>query len=489
MVLLERETEQKILRVLKIGGFIVLLGIFIGITLGVYTLFNPPLFLILINISQHEATLFFLGVYLPSFVIIVALGYVFVTTQKIKKFNLWRTFALSILILLCLILSALSIFNFLSFFGGFLVLTAVILAHTKPTFKALWKREACFLVETGTVLIASSSLLFLLIWSISGFLQTYSSGIYETNYSYPYILLVMGSLSLFTFFMAPLLCLHRTNKGLCGILSLTMSILAFITIIQNQYIYFNLSAYQGIFLAIIGTILTFCGGLICIKLSLSEAIFSTAPGLSFLYWGKHCPYCGESWVNFKKDVCSSCGRSLNLKSEISFCPHCGRLVTQNAGDCPHCMEDIGSLPVYISLSKLRGEGFIMKRGKLGKLQKTLGVLSKHIAGILGRIQLPLKESVYIGILTFLITFLSFIGYIRTEPAAAQGCFVYHYGFPLEWLEVPFSVQIPFLYYIMRGGVRIIWIALILDFTFYFLLAFIVVHGIAKLKSRYAFLES
>jgi len=482
MVLLKRrESEQKPLRIIRTGGYVVLLGIFLGVTLGVYTLFNPPLFLILINISQYEATLFFLGVYLPSFVIIVALGYVLATTPKLERLNLWRTATLCTLILLCLTLSALSILNFLSFLGGFLALTAVILAYTKPTFKALWKREACFFVETGTILIASSSMLFLLMWFISRFLQTYSPRIYEANYSYPYTLLVIVVLSLLTFSITPFLCLHGANKGPCGILSLTISILSFVTIIQNQYVYFNLSAYQGIFLASIGIILTFCGALIYIKLFLSEAILSSALGPSFLYWGKYCPYCGESWINFEKDFCSSCGRSLHRNLKTSFCPYCGRLVPEDNRNCPHCMEDIGSLPVYISLRRQKEERLLMKRGKPGKLQKALGFLSEHTE-VLARAELPLRKFVYICILTFLFAFLSFIGYRRTEPAGTSSrgarLLVSHYGFPFEWLEVLFSL----LPYLVRG-VRVIWVALILDFILYLLLALVILYGTTRLKSR------
>ena len=476
MVLLKRrEIEQKPSRIIRTGGYVVLLGILIGVTFGAYTLFNPPLFPLLINISQYEATFFFLSVYLPSFVIIVALGYVFATTPKLEKFNLWRTATLCTLILLCLTLSALSIFNFLSFLGGLLVLTAVILAYTRPTFKALWKREACFFVETGTILIASASMLFLLMWFISRFLQTYSAGIYEVSYSYPYVLLMIAVLSLLTFFVTPYLCLHGANVGLCGTLSLTMSVLSFVTITQNQYVYFNLSAYQGIFLAGTGTILTFCGALIYIKLFLSEVLLSAALGPSFFYWGKYCPYCGEPWVNFNKDPCSTCGRSLYWKLKMSFCPYCGRLVPQNTRNCPHCREDIGSLPVYISLIKRKEERLLKKGRKPGKLQKALGFLLKYTNVLTARTGLAFKESVYICVLTFLFAFVSFIGYVRTEPAARYGFFVSRYGFPLEWLEVFLSVT-------MVLNVRVIWTALILDFTLYFVLAFAIIYGVTRRKS-------
>ena len=334
------------MKILRTGGYVLLLGIFIGVTFGVYTLFNPSLFLVVINISQYEATLFFLGVYLPSFIIIVALGYLFATTS-VERLSLWRTFTLCTLILLCLTLSALSILNLLSFLGGILVLIAVVLAYTKPTFKALWKREACFLVEAGNILIASGSTLFLLMWFISRFLQTYSPGIYGVSYSHVYVLLIIEVLSLLTFIATPLLCLHGANKGPCGILSLTISILSFVTLIQNRYVYFNLSTYPGIFLLSIGAILTFCGAFIYIKLFLSEATLFPTFAPSFLYQGNYCPYCGEPWTNANEDFCSACRRSLHREVKMSFCPYCGRLVRQNTKNCPHCGEAIESLPVYI----------------------------------------------------------------------------------------------------------------------------------------------
>ncbi len=464
-----REIEQKPLIILKTGGYVVLLGILIGVTMGAYTLFNPPLFLILINISQYEATLFFLGVYLPSFVVIVALGYVFATIPKLEKLTLWRTAALCTLILLCLALSALSIFNFLSFLGGLLLLTAVILAYTKPTFKAFWKREAGFFVETGTILIASSSMLFLLMWFISRFLQTYSIGVYEANYSYPYILLIIGILSLLIFFVTPLLCLHGTNKGLCGILSLTMSVLSFVTIIQNQYVYFNLSAYLGAFLAGIGTILTLCGSLIYIKLSLSGAT-SLPPILepSFLYQGKYCPHCGEPWMDPNQDFCSACGRNLKWRLKTSFCPYCGRLVSEGFRNCPHCKEDIRSLPIYVS-AKEREEIVLVRRGRLGILRRVLEILAENI-------DVAFKEFVYICTLTFLFAFMSFIGHVSIEPTTTQGIYVLRYGFPLEWLEILSSM------FWERTYITVIWAALILDFILYFLLAFAIIYGVIRLRS-------
>lgn len=475
MVLLKRrEIELEPLKILRIGGYVVLFGVFIGVTFGVYALFNPPLFLILINISQYEAPLFFSGVYLPGFVIIVALGYVFATIPKLERLTLWRIAALCTLILLCLALSALSIFNLLSLLGGFLVLTALILAYTKPTFKALWKREACFFVETGTMLIASSSMLYLLMWVISRFFHSYSMGVYEASYSYPYILLVIGILSLLTFFVTPILCLHGDSKWLCGILSLTVNALSFVTIIHQQYVYFNLSAYLGAFLAGVGTILTFCGSLIYIKLSLFGAT-SPPPILepSLRYQGYYCPYCGEPWMDSDQDFCSACGENLKKKLKTSFCPYCGRLVSEDFRNCPHCKEDIWSLPIYVSLRKREEEIGPLKR-RLGKLPRVLEIFLEYT-------NMTFKDFVYVCILTFLFAFLSFLGYVRTEPAAMSGFIIAHYGFPFECVEALYEEH-GFSYSLVWGSVKIIWVALILDFISYFLLAFAIVYGITRLKS-------
>lgn len=474
----KREIEHNFtLKLIKTGGYLVLIGIFIGVTLEVYALLNPPLFSIFNNISQYEAVSFFLSVYLPSFITVVAIGYVFATIPNLEKFNLWRTMTLCLLALLCLALSALSIVNIFAFLGGIIALAAIIFAHTKPTFKVFWKREASFFLETGTILIASSSMLFLLMLLISGFLQTYSAGVYEVSYSYPYLLFLMIILSSLTFLVTPYLCLYGTNVGLCGIIGLTVGILSFIVIIRNQYVYFSQSVWQGIFLWGVGTILMFVGALVNFRLIFSE-IASPTLEPSFVYDGSFCPYCGERWLDANKVVCSKCGRNLFWKLEKSFCPYCGRLVIQDIKNCPHCGEYVASLPVYISPMKLEEEKLLMEIGKPGKLQKAFDFMLEHVNKTLARTGLSFKEFVYICILTSLFVFLSFIAYVRAELMVIEWseCIVLRYGFPLEWLEV-----------LTRFGERsrvlrttFIWPALILDIVLYFLLAFVIVYGFEKL---------
>jgi len=478
MVMLEkRENEHKsALKLVKTGGYFILFGIFIGVTMGVYSLFNPPLFSIFTNISNYEAVSFFLGMYLPSFIIILAIGYIFATTSNLEKFNLWRTATLCSLIILCLALSALSILNILSFLGGIIILAAIIFVHTKPTFKAFWRREACFFVEAGTILIASSSALFLLMFLISGFLQTYSAGVYEVSYTYPYLLFLMIVLSLLVFLVTPFLCLHGSNVGLCGIIGLIVGVLSFMTIIRNQFVLFNQSVWQGIFLWGMGIILVFIGALTNFKLFFTE-IESPTLESSYLYKGNFCPYCGEYWVDADKVICSTCGRNLFGKLEKSFCPHCGHLVIQDVKNCPHCGEYVASLPVYISPRKIEEEKLFKEIRKPGKLQKTLDSLLEYINAIIDRIGLSFKEFIYMNILIFLLVFLAFFVYVKTELIIGTPWYiVFHYGFPLEWLEVK-------AYFPTKTSIRIVMPAIILNFILCVLSAFVIVYGFKKLYDR------
>jgi hypothetical protein len=479
MVMLEkRENEYSFtLKLIKTGGYLVLIGVFIGVTLEVYALLNPPLFSIFNNISQYETASFFLSVYLPSFITVVAIGYVFATIPNLEKFNLWRTATLCLLALLCLALSALSIVNIFAFLGGIIALAAIIFAHTKPTFKVLWKREASFFLETGTILIASSSMLFLLMLLISGLLQTYSAGVYEVSYSYPYLLFLMIILSSLTFLVTPYLCLYGTNVGLCGIIGLTVGILSFMAIIRNQYVYFSQSVWQGIFLWGVGTILMFVGALVDLRLVFSE-IASPTLEPSFVYDGRFCAYCGERWLDANKVVCPKCGRNLFWKLEKSFCPYCGRLVVRDVNNCLHCGEYVASLPVYISPKEIDQEKLLSEIREPGKLQKSLDFLLERINKILAWTELSFKEFLYMGILTFLFAFLLFFAYVKIEftPLGVNGHMVFHYGFPLEWLEVV-------AFFPAKTTVRIVLPAIILNLILCVLLAFVIVYGSKKAYER------
>jgi len=469
MVLLEaRATEEKVSRTIRVAGLLVLAGVTLGTTLGVYALLNPWLFSVFIDISQYEATPFFLGFYLPSFVIIVALGYVFATTQRLEKSDLWHVAPLSVLCLLCVVLSALSPFNILAFMGGFLALIAVIFAHTKPAFKTLWRREACFLVEAGSLLTASSSSLFLLMWFISQFVPTYSAGFAGAGAYYLFVMLMMEALSFLVFFVISTFCSRSAHTGFCGLLGLVVGVTFSVIALQNQYLYINASSYLGVFLVGAGIAFTLCGALIYVELFLSQVASPVVLMPSFLFRGKYCPYCGELWVDSARTLCSSCGRSVKWRPEVPFCPYCGRLVSRGFQICPHCNEDVASTPVYYSLRKLEKKE-LWRIERETKLQKVLRTVSEYVP-------LTLKEYVYVIILTFVFAFASFIGFIRTEPHPNPdyaGFFLVHYGFPFEWIEIITSIA-------YAGRATILLGALILDLIAYFLLAFVIVLGLLKI---------
>jgi len=469
IALLEAATiEKKVSKVIRVAGLLILAGASIGTALGVYALLNPWLFSVFIDIGHSEATPFFLGFYLPSFVIIVALGYVFATTQRLERLDLWLVAPLSVLGLLCIVLSALLPFNILAFIGGLLALTAVIFAHTKPAFNTLWKREACFLVEAGSLLVASSSSVFLLMWFVSQFMPTYSAGFAGIGSKYLYALLIMEALSFLTFFAISHFCLRGPHTGFCGMLGLVAGVTFSVIAIQSKYFFINASTHLGAFLVVTGIASTLFGALIYVKLFLSQAASSAVLMPSLLFRGKYCPYCGELWSDPARTVCSSCGHSLKWKPEVPFCPYCGRLVSKGVQTCPHCKEDVGSRPVYYSLRKLqKREMWSIKRES--KMQRVLQAIDKYVP-------LTFKEFVYVVILTFALAFASFLGYIRAEPHPDPdyaGFLLVHYGFPFEWLQILTTTE-----FAARATVSIV--ALALDLVVYFLVALFIYLGFSKL---------
>ncbi len=460
-------------RLMRIGGYVLLFGILIGITLGVYALFNPRFFLIFLNISEYEAPSFFLAVYLPSLVLIVGVGYVFATKSELKNLSNRRAAVLCMLVIVCLTFASFSIFNALAVVGGVIALAAVILSQTQPSFKVLWKREASFLVETGSMLVVSASMLFLLMLVISRFLRTYSAGVYAVSNSYPYVLLVIAALSLLTFAVTPFVGLHGSKTGLIGIVAFGTSVSSFVAAIQNEYVLSNLAMYQGLSLLGVGTAMTLAGALVYFKLSLSGEISSQSLKPTFTYKGRHCPHCGSSWGDPSQRVCLNCSQNLYSEQSISFCPHCGRLNQQEAKNCPHCGEDVTSLPVHISL----------------KSSKQRRLFSR----ILDSLELSLKQFIMILILLILFNFTAYLSYVRVEsdlPVQAGSKTIRYYGVPLEWFQLVLvwakapSPQpgVTRLYStFMALGVN--WATLILDLTLYFLLAFAIVYGVGRLRSR------
>jgi hypothetical protein len=471
MALIEtRTTEERASRTIRVAGLLVLAGSSLGTTLSVYALLNPWLFSVFIDISQYEAMPFFLGFYLPSFVIIIALGYVFATTRRLERMDLWHVAPLGILGLLCIVLSALSPFNILSFMGGFLALTAIIFAQAKPAFKTLWKREAAFLLEAGSLLVAASSSLFLLMWLINQFMPTYSPSFGTIGAFNLDSLLTTEALSFLIFFAIFRFGFRSALTSLCGMLGLVSTATFSLIAIENRFFYANASAFLGAFLAGTGIVFVFGGALIYFKLFLYKATSPVVLMPSFVFRGKYCPYCGEPWTDQARTVCSSCGHSLKWRPEVPFCPYCGRLISKGIQTCPHCKEDVASRPIIYSLAKLEKKE-IWGLERESSIEKALRVMSEHIP-------LTLKEYVYVVLLSFSFAFILFVSYVRTEPHPQYvgRYFLVHYGFPFEWLEITTSIS-------AGASARFLLDALILDGILYFWLAFGIILGLAKFFER------
>lgn len=331
--------KNKPLRMVRLGGYLIILGILLGIAIGVLAVVNPWFSSRFVGISQYEAIGFFLGVNLPTSVITVALGYIFATTMRLDGSNGWRSVYLSILSLVCLVTSALSVFNFFSFLGGFLVLIGVILAYSEPTFQALSGREASFLAETGALLVASSSTLFLFMWLVAESLPTYLMGAWRFGFLYPSAFLTMAIGAFLMFLLIPLLGLRSAHPGACGFLSLILLILISLIAVQLQFVYLNLSGYLGFFMLIVGIASALFGALINIRIFFSVTAELKIPETSPSFQ-RYCAYCGRvlgKSPGYQK-FCSQCGRRPTWKSGAPFCPYCGRVVPKDAYVCPHCQE-------------------------------------------------------------------------------------------------------------------------------------------------------
>ncbi len=337
---MKENDEGELLKIIGLGGSLVLLGSIFGSIIGVYAMFNPLVFSRIVDISQFEVEGFFLSVNLPSFVVVVALGYIFATTLSLNGDSVWRTPYLSILSLIAIVLSALSIFNFISLFGSFLALISAILAHTRPTFKAFSRREASFFVEIGAMLMASFSILFLSMWFVSRLFQTYLMRAWEFGSLYPSSLLIMAILSFLMFFVTYFLGWYGTHNGACGALNLIMIIAISAIAIRSQYVYVNFSGYIGIFMLVAGILSTLFGTLVYINLFFSRVAPIEVPKQAFPYHGRYCPYCGTPMSGQYETLCTGCGRKLTWKPGAPFCPYCGRVVAKDAHICPHCQRTL-----------------------------------------------------------------------------------------------------------------------------------------------------
>lgn len=111
----------------------------------------------------------------------------------------------------------------------------------------------------------------------------------------------------------------------------------------------------------------------------------------------------------------------------------------------------------------------------GKLRRALDVIAEHI-------DMTFKDFVYICILTALFGVFAFVGHVRREPTELEEFFTFHYGYPLEYFEALYREYTGWIphYALVWGSVKITWVALILDFAFYFLLAFATVYVLERI---------
>ena len=146
------------------------------------------------------------------------------------------------------------------------------------------------------------------------------------------------------------------------------------------------------------------------------------------------------------------------------------MVHQNSKNCPHCDEDVTTIPVHVSV----------------KTSKEKGLFSR----ILESFELSVKEFVLVLILLLLFNFAAYLSYVRTEATNLGYTIIRHYGISLEWLQIILSGSSRHAQHgegtvIQYGlqGVGIAWAPFILDLPFYFLLAFAMVYGTVKLRSK------
>lgn len=346
------------------------------------------------------------------------IGYLFATTLGFEKAGLSNFMRLCLLSLLCLVLSAFSVFYLISFLGGFLALTALVIGFTRPEFKTLSKGEAFFLAEVGSMLVASFSSIFILMWVVSSFFQTYAFGSYG-SFS-PYALLGVEVLSFLMFFAIPFMDVRGINVGLSGAFGLLLSSLSFVSALQNRYALLNPTAYLGIFMLVLGYVLVLVGDLMCLRVFLKELQTPSITLVSSpLEQGKYCPYCGKPREIASQVFCYHCRRSLLWAPNAPFCTSCGQLVPTSAQMCPHCQDNIRDKGVYFHTKDLREQKIAdrlvaksMKRRPwmirgLSKMSRAL----KPGVDVFPSVRLPLDlmDAVFIVVAACVFSFLFFWG--------------------------------------------------------------------------------
>lgn len=505
---MEEENIGRLVDIVKIGGYMVGAGALVGFSVGIYMLFDRALFGYLIQVAQFEVLSFFLSVFMPSFIVLIVIAYLLVTTLGLKQINLASVTSLCALSILSIVLSALSIFYFISFLGGFLTLAVSIRAYAKPSFSSSSPGLAFFLVEFGAMFVASSSMLFLLMWGVSNLFVTYAMG-FLGSYS-PIALLIVVILSFVVSFAIPFWIRPGTKLALSGTLGLAILFISYLFAIQSRYILFNASAYIGMSLLIAGFALALIGNLMYLRLFFFVPEAPVVPAMTLLQ-GRYCPYCGNARVASSQDSCLQCGRSLMWSPNAPFCSSCGKLVPTNAQVCTHCQEDIGNKMICYNLTEAKEHAIVdwsltesgpkkspvhnrlMKwllrmRPLLKPVERVLLSVKRVFYFLIERMDLTLKEAVLLVILIYVFGFVSFIGFVRVEPSRIDlgpGLIIYllvsSYGFPLAWLLV--RCDVPPTYLRVKGvyDIVILWPSLALDLILYLLMSLALVYGVKRLR--------
>jgi len=505
---MEEENIGRLTKIVKIGGYMVGAGALVGFSVGIYMLFDRALFSYFIQVAQFEVLSFFLSVFMPSFIMLIVIAYLLVATFGMKQINLTSMTSLCVLSALSMVLSALSIFYFISFLGGLLTLAVSIRAYAKPSFNSSSSGLAFFLVEFGAMFVGSSSILFLLMWGVSNFFGTYAMG-FLGSYS-PIALLLVVALSFVAFFVVPFWVGPGTKPGSSATLGLLILFLSYLFAIQSRYILFNASAYIGMSLLVAGFALALIGNMMYLRLFFSVHEPTVVPTMTLLQ-GRYCPYCGNARVASSQDSCLKCGRSLMWSPNAPFCSSCGKLVPTNTQVCTHCQEDIGSKMMYYNLTEAKEhliadrslteyglkrppvhsglmKWLLRMRLMLKPFERMLLGAKKVFFVVIERLDLTLKETVFVFILTYVFGFLSFIGYVRVEPSTLEiipgrmtNFLVSKYGFPLAWFLVRHSFSTISLR--VRGiyDVTILWPSLALDFMMYLLMSLALVYGVKRFR--------
>jgi len=494
---MEDKTIIRLSELIKMSGYLIAGGALVGFSVGIYRVFNHAFFGFFVQIAEFEAVNYFLAVFMPSFVILIIIGYLFTTTSGFKELKLSNAMPLCLLSLTAIVLSALSIFYFISLFGGLFILIALVRAYAKPSFTYFSTDLAFFFVEIGAMFVAAFSTLFFLMWAISSFFVTYAVG-FLGSYS-PMALFLVGVLSITMFLAVPIWGSNGANSGISALIGFSLSFLWYVLIIQSQYVMFSAPAFIGVVFLFIGSAMTLAGNLMYLSFLFFSPTVPIVPSTSILFKGKYCPNCGSRRTTAVQKLCLTCRRDLMWTPLSPFCSACGKVVPSDSQACPHCFDDIRFKRNQFELAVAHEHETAFKLSVKPKkkpsmitagvfkvfgimraaVMKPISILNRMLNFVLDWTNLTSKDVVFMIILTYVFAFVAFIGYVRVESAPMSEGFslVAFYGFPAEWLRVSTS-SYPFVY---NSGLQVMLVFLIADVILYFSAAFLVVYGIQRFR--------